>query len=102
MGFLKGDTSSWTENCYTGGTVENKKIETYLGMIQYTRTDIDVDVKTKISDIFNSLVNNAKEDGADAVINVKMTTGTYQVGTSKTTTYITVFGEGVVFEKNEI
>jgi len=31
-----------------------------------------------------------------------MTIGTYQVGVSKTTTHITVFDEGVVFEKNEI
>ena len=104
MGFFKpkkGETSLLTRDCYTGSVVPNYTIEKVLGTIQFTRKGIDGNVIDEVDDIFKNLVKCAEKEGADAVINAKMTTGSYQEGGSGwIVSYITVYGESVILKYN--
>ena len=104
MGFFnitKKEAASLTSDCYTGSVVPNYTIEKVLGTIQFTRKGMDGDVIDKVDDMFENLVKCAKKDGADAVINAKMTTGSYQEGGSGwIVSYITVYGESVILKYN--
>ena len=99
MGFFKpteAETSSLTRDCYTGSVVPNYTIEKVLGTIQFTRKGIDGNVLDKVDDMFKSLVKCAEKEGADAVVNAKITTGSYQQqGSGWVVSYIIVYGEAV-------
>jgi hypothetical protein len=101
MGFFKSkqmEKISIISDCYTGSVVPNYTIEKVLGTIQLTRNGLDgnnvVDV---VNDMFKSLVKCAEKEGADAVINVKTTTGSYEDRNEGgwIVSYITVYGEAV-------
>ena len=95
MGFFTSNEKekiSIIKNCYTGSVVPDYEIQEVLGLIQFTKNKIAVvDV---VNDMFKLLVKHAEKEGADAVINSKIMTGSYTEGAGHSS-YITVYGEAV-------
>ena len=98
MGFFTSNEKekiSIIKNCYTGSVVPDYEIQEVLGLIQFTKTKIAVvDVVDVVNDMFKLLVKHAETEGADAVINSKIMTGSYTEGAGHSS-YITVYGEAV-------
>ena len=84
------------KDLYMNNFVPGKEIEKSLGLVAYTRKGIAGNVVDKINDIFREFLKKAKERGADAVINTRVTTGTYQQqGSGWNATYVVIYGEAV-------
>ena len=91
------ETASIISDCYTRGDVPGRTIEKSIGLVQYTQKGIAGDVPSEIDGVFQSLLQAAREKGANAVLNVRMTTGSYhQQGSQWEVTYIVVYGEAVI------
>lgn len=77
---------------------EDKIIEKYYGLVQYSQKGINGSTISReiIKKIFNELLNTAKSVGANAVINVRIESGSYQVnGSALVVTYIIAYGDAV-------
>ncbi|MDL1971612.1 MAG: heavy metal-binding domain-containing protein [Candidatus Desulfofervidaceae bacterium] len=99
FGIASKEASALVEGLYTRSEVPGKIISKSYGLIYYTKKGIAGDITKEIDKIFQNLLNIAKEKGANAVINVRMMTGSYQQqGSGWEVTYITVYGEAVVLE----
>lgn len=93
------DTASHISDCYTRSDVPGRAIETSIGLVQYTKKGIAGDVPNEIDGIFQSLTQIAKEKGANAVVNARITTGSYhQQGSQWEVTYIIAYGEAVILK----
>ena len=93
------ETASLIEDCYTRADVPCRTIEKSLGIVQYTKKGIAGDVPNEIHAIFQSLLQIAREKGANAVVNVRIATGSYQQqGSQWETTYIVAYGEAVILK----
>ena len=87
------------DGCYTLGVIPGKKIARSLGIIAYTKKGVSGEV-TKISEnVFKNLLSAAKEKGANAVVNVRLVSGSYQAkGSAWIVTYIMAYGDAVIVE----
>jgi len=91
------DSASLIESCTTLDHVPGKEIVQSLGLIEYTKKGIAGDAPKLSSSIFESLLAAAKEKGANAVVNVKLMSGSYQAqGSQWQVTYIIAYGDAVV------
>jgi uncharacterized protein YbjQ (UPF0145 family) len=73
------DTSSGLiEGCYTLATVPGRTITKSLGTVQFTKKGLAGDMPDESMGIFQSLLEVAKRAGGNAVINVRLITGSYQ------------------------
>lgn len=91
------ETSSLISDCYTMGDVPGREIEKSMVLVQFTKKGVAGDVPNEIDGVFQSLVQTAREKGANAVVNVRVTTGSYQQqGSQWEVTYIVAYGEAVV------
>ena len=71
-----------------------------LGLVEFTQKGIAGDAPKVSPSIFRSLLDAAKESGANAVINVRLSTGTYQQqGSQWQVTYIIAYGDAVVLSE---
>ena len=65
--------------------------------MQYTKKGIAGDILNEIDGIFKSLLQVARDKGANAVLNVRIITGSYQQqGSAWEVTYIVAYGEAVI------
>ena len=93
------ETASLIENCYTRSDVPGKTIEKSLGLIQFTKKGIKGNITKEIDGIFESLIRVAREQGANAVINVQLTTGSYEEAVNQwEASYLIVYGEAVILK----
>ncbi len=86
--------------CTTLDHVPGNKITCSLGVIEHTEKDIGGDAAELIPHILQTLLQEAVKAGAHAVVNVKISTGTYQQqGSGWDHTYITAYGDAVMLER---
>jgi uncharacterized protein YbjQ (UPF0145 family) len=91
------ETASVILDCYTRSEVPGKRIEKSIGLVQYTKKGIAGDILNEIDGIFKSLLQVARDKGANAVLNVRIITGSYQQqGSAWEVTYIVAYGEAVI------
>ena len=84
---------------YTNNFVPGKDIEKSLGVVTYVKKGVKGDIINEIESILRKFLRLAREKGADAVINTRITTGTYhEQGSKWNVTYIIVYGEAVKFK----
>jgi uncharacterized protein YbjQ (UPF0145 family) len=94
---------------YAGSKVIGKRIIRGLGVISYTKTDvIGGNIIEQTEGIFEGLAAAAKKLDADAVVNVKIVSGTYTANIFKNslsermavpnTTYLIAYGDAVLTE----
>lgn len=86
------------EGCYSLSEVPGRKITKVIGLVEYTINEIDGGDVNRLSEgIFKSLLSIAEKLGANAVVNVRLTTGSYQqLGSGWISTYIIAYGDAVV------
>lgn len=78
FGIASKETFAFIEGLYTRSDVPGKTISKSYGLVQYTKKGIAGDITKEINEIFQKLFSIAKEKGANAVVNVRMMTGSYQ------------------------
>lgn len=87
------------EECYTLDHVPGKQIKSSLGLVEYTKIGITGDVPKLSEGIFQSLLQSAREKGANAVVNVRLVSGSYDAqGTKWQETYIIAYGDAVILD----
>jgi hypothetical protein len=101
MGFLglggADSSAALIEGCYCMTEVPGRSVTRALGLVEFTQKSIAGDAPKVSASIFQSLLAAAKEKGANAVINVRLTTGSYQrQGSQALVTYIIAYGDAVV------
>jgi len=86
------------EGCYTLDKIPGRTIEKDIGLVQYTQKNIAGDVVKISDDIFQGLLKMAQEAGGNAVINVRLVTGSYKpmVSRFEQATYVIAYGDAVV------
>lgn len=90
-------TSALIEGCYAFAEVPGRSITRALGLVEFTQKGIAGDVPELSESIFQSLISAAKERGANAVVNVRLATGSYQKqGSEWQVTYVIAYGDAVV------
>jgi hypothetical protein len=93
---LKDSSGSIIADCYTLVSVPGKSIKKSFGLVQFVKKGVAGDIHSESEGIFNGLVDVAKTAGANAVINIRLTSGTYQQqGSGWNTTYVIACGEAV-------
>ncbi|WCP70196.1 hypothetical protein LYZ37_23825 (plasmid) [Vibrio tubiashii] len=94
-----GESSGLVSGCYTLDYVPGRKVIASLGLVEYTVKNIAGNAPEKMQSVFSSLLEAALDQGAHAVINVRMVTGSYQKqGSQWMVSYIVAYGEAVLLE----
>ncbi len=89
--------SSHLPACYTSSTVPGRQIEKNLGLVQYTQKGIAGDAPEEIQSVFLALLREAQAAGGNAVVNVRLQSGSYeQQGSKWQVTYLVAFGDAVL------
>ncbi len=92
-------TVALIDGCYTLNHVPGKNIVRSLGLIELTKKGIAGDVSKLSEDIFQNLYQAAKEKGANAVVNVRLASSSYQKqGSQWEVSYIIAYGDAVIVE----
>lgn len=87
------------EGCYTLAEVPGRRITKSLGLVEYTYGYPLGEMPNGSAGIFEKLLDTARESGANAVVNVRLTTGSYQrQGSQMQVTYVVAFGDAVILE----
>lgn len=95
--FLSEVSSGSLNNCYSLSEIPGKKITQSFGLVYFTRKNLAGNMPAKTQEIFSGLQETANELGANAVINIKLTSGSYQAqGSQSEVTYIIAYGDAVV------
>ncbi|MEZ8273999.1 hypothetical protein AB6C54_22515 [Vibrio splendidus] len=97
---MKNGSSACVPGVSTLNYIPGKKIKNSIGLVEYSVEDIRAGLPDCIEDIFTKLLQAAIDHGAEGVINVKITTGTYQryLPTTANLTYVIAYGDAVIFE----
>ncbi|MFM5467773.1 heavy metal-binding domain-containing protein [Aeromonas veronii] len=91
------ESSALIEGCYTLQEIPGRKITKSLGLIEYTKKGIAGDIPKISDEIFRSLFSAAKEKGANAVVNVRLVSGSYHAqGSQWEVTYVVAYGDAVI------
>jgi uncharacterized protein YbjQ (UPF0145 family) len=96
--FSKDEFFSMTKDLYTGSVVPGYTIDSVLGTVQFSKNKIESKVLDDVDFMLETLVSSAKGKGADAVVNFKISSGTYDRGGNYATSYIIVYGEAVTLK----
>ena len=101
MGFMglggPDSTSALIGGCYAMSEVPGRSVVRALGLVEFTQKAIAGDAPKVSASLFRSLFDAAKEAGANAVINVRVATGSYQQqGSQWQVTYVIAYGDAVV------
>lgn len=90
-------TSSHVEDCFTCHNVSGRQVLKSLGLVQHTQKGIAGDAPQVTDQIFRALLLQAKSIGGNAVINVRLETGSYEKqGSQWQMTYVVAYGDAVV------
>jgi hypothetical protein len=103
MGFLglggPDSSAAVIENCHCLAHVPGKSVVRALGLVEYTQKAIAGDAPKISESVFRALLQAAMQKGANAVINVRLATGSYQQqGSQWQVTYVIAYGDAVVLE----
>lgn len=93
-----GEKASLIERCYTLDHIPGKTIVKSLGLIRCSIKGIGGSIHRNSNDIFEKLLKAAEERGANAVVNVRLESGSYMVINYHVTGYLVAYGDAVVFE----
>jgi len=94
------ESAALIDGCYTLGEIPGKKIARALGIIKYAKKGISGDVPRISDGIFKNLLSAARDKGANAVVNVRLVSGSYQAkGSAWIVTYIIAYGDAVIVEE---
>ena len=97
--FFEDEAFFKIDKIYTNNFVPGKEIEKSLGIVTYVKKGIKGDIINEIEVILRKFLRLAGEKGADAVINTRITTGSYhEQGSKWNVTYIIIYGEAVKFK----
>lgn len=99
MGFFGGSdsASAHLQNVYTLAEVPGKKAVKAFGLVQYVEKGLAGDMPKKAHAIPEQLWLAAKELGANAVLNMRLVTGSYQQqGSQWMVTYVIAYGDAVI------
>ena len=91
---------SWRSGHYPDITtldhLPGREIERYLGLVQYSDKGFTGNFPKKSGELFQGLLNAASDAGGDAVINMRVSTGSYQAqGSQWVCAFVIVYGEAV-------
>lgn len=95
------ESEGFIEGCYTMSEIPGRKISRALGLVEYTIKGISSDAPNESREIFQNLLEVARRRGANAVVNVRLASGSYGRGTGGSMyedTYIVAYGDAVVLE----
>lgn len=93
------ESAAIIEGCYTLQEIPGRRITKSLGLIEYTKKGIAGDIPKISDEIFRSLFSAAKERGANAVVNVRLVSGSYHAqGSQWEVTYVVAYGDAVIAE----
>ena len=92
-------SSDLIAGCSSGSEVPGRRITKGLGLVEFTRKGLAGDMTEEVSGLFHALFEAAQERGANAVVNVRLASGSYQKqGSQFLVTYVVAFGDAVVVE----
>lgn len=90
-------SAALVEGCYASSSVPGYVISKAIGLVEFTQKNIAGDAPNLTESIFQALLSLAKERGGNAVVNVRLTTGSYQrQGSQWLVTYVIAYGDAVV------
>lgn len=85
--------------CFLSEKVPTKKIVKSFGLIKATTSEICGSFQSEDRLLANELQNKAKEVGANAIVNFRYATGSYQRnGAGWVTSYLIAYGDAVLLE----
>jgi len=85
--------------CFVSGSVPGRKIKRSFGVIKATTAEILGSYKSEEDLVTTALWEEAEKLGADAIVNFRYETGSYQKnGTGWVASYIIVYGDAVILE----
>jgi len=98
MGLFGGNKSKIITDCYTRSEVPGRTIEKSLGLVKHREGSYKI--SKDIDGIFEYFLEKAKENGANAIVNMRMITGSNQESGKIhiDEVYIIVYGEAVVLK----
>lgn len=102
--FSKGPkvTTGHYPMCFTSGFVPGRNIKQSFGMIRATTAEISGSYKSEEELITVALCKEAEKLGANAIINFRYETGSYQKnGAGWVTSYLIAYGDAVTLESDE-
>ncbi len=92
-------SSGLLENCHILPEVPGKKVMKSFGLVYFTQKNLAGNVPQEMHSIFSELLEAAKKSGANAVVNIKLTSGSYEAQCSnRTVTYIIAYGDAVILK----
>ena len=94
------DVGSVIHGVYVGAEVPGSKITRSIGLVAFTKAGLPESTQEGVADLFSALLEAARERGANAVVNVHVTSGLVQEGGAKgkLNAYSFAFGDAVVIE----
>ncbi|MBO1518810.1 heavy metal-binding domain-containing protein [Oceanisphaera pacifica] len=85
------------KGCYTSESVPGRTISKSFGLVEVTQKGVAGDIPERSETIFNSLLSVAEALGANAVVNVRVVTGSYQQqGSGWQYSYVIAYGDAVI------
>lgn len=90
--------SGMIQNCYSLTEIPGKKISKSFGLVYFTQKDLNENILDLTPSLFLGLQEAAKKIGANAVINVKLNSGSYGDGNKfgmRVDSYVIAIGEAV-------
>ncbi len=95
-------SSELFEGCSTLDHIPGKTIKESLGLIEYITKGVAGDIHRSCAGIFGGLLEVALSAGANAVVNARHVSGSYQnPGTGKNVNYVIAYGDAVIVEEHE-
>lgn len=105
MGFFDKNQSVNTGHypmCFTSGSIPGRKIKKSFGFIKATTAEISGKYKSEEELVTNELCKVAERLGADAIVNFRYETGSYQQnGAGWVTSYLIAYGDAVILENEQ-
>lgn len=100
MSFIakKQTEGALVKGCFTSEVPTGYTIQKMLGMVHYTINQVDIDFPEKSAELFKGILDVAKQAGANAVVNVKISSSSYEYGNGPTRSNIMIYGDAVVMD----
>ncbi|QQK72174.1 YbjQ family protein [Pectobacterium versatile] len=105
MGFFSKEPSVSTGNfpmCFSSHTVPGREIKKSFGVIKAITAEISGSYESEEELVTTALCKEAKKLGANAIVNFRYETGSYQKnGTSWVNSYLIAYGDAVILDGEE-
>ena len=89
-----------TQGCNTLPSLPGYDVVESLGIVEYVIKNVAGDITKRETSVFQKLLETAKKSGANAVVNARIMTGSYEAqGPKWQVTYVIAYGDAVVVKK---